>query len=349
MRLKRLRWPVMPRLTTLKALLLCAALLALGMSLSHLHLPMPRPVFEGIAIVDITQSMDTADMSMHREDALSATAARISRLEFVKQALISALPDLPCGSKFGLGVFTEYRSLLLVMPVEVCANLVELQAAVRNIEGKMAWSGNSEVAKGLYWAMKLAAKEAEKPALIFFTDGQEAPPINASNRLAYQGKVGEVAGVIAGVGGSKAQPIPKRDPLGRQIGYWDATEVSQVNPYGNNSQADPAPDAARAEDLVNRDGAAVSTRRTAATLLGATPGTEHLSALRETYLRVIAGEVGLSYATMRNSNDVSRQFSRSEVSHWRWVRVDASYLFAAIALIALLAYVWLVLELRHLR
>jgi mxaL protein len=336
MRLSREQW---------RTVAIGAALGWLLPALLPIRLPLPQRVFEGIVIIDITQSMDVPDMRLLSNEArtmLSATRSA-TRLEFAKESLWRAIPGLPCGSKLGLGVFTEYRSLLLLEPVEVCANSADLQETVRNIEGRMAWSGNSEVAKGLYWALKLAARQKDKPALVFMTDGHEAPPINADNRLAYPGTAGEVKGLLVGVGGSLPMAIPKRDPNGLPIGVWLASEVSQVNPFGASVGKDPAPDSGQASNpsSINKNGAAVSTMRTQAELLGATAGTEHLSALRAGYLALLAGEVGLSYASPTSEAEVGALLKRNEVSQWRWQHLDASWLFAVMALCSLIAFVLL--------
>jgi mxaL protein len=330
----------------LRSVLLVLGILTLFVALLHPNLSLPRRVFDGLVIVDITQSMDTEDMRLAPAASAGSNAAVISRLNFAKESLIKAIPSLACGSKVGLGVFTEYRTLMLLEPVEVCENATDLQESVRNIEGRMAWAGNSEVAKGLYWALGLASKQSDKPAVVFITDGQEAPPINADNRLAYQGKVGEIRGVLAGVGGFQAQAIPKRDPLGRKIGVWDASEVNQINPYARGPGADPAPEKRNANGgaLTNSDGATVSTMRTDMALLGATPGTEHLSALREGYLKLLAGEVGLGYARAQQQDDVLNLFSRDEVTDWKWRKTDLSAACSALALCLLLAYVGLGLK-----
>jgi mxaL protein len=322
---------------------LALALVCLAAALLHLRLPLPQRVFEGIVMIDITQSMDVQDMRLIDEPVGAGlfnaqVTHKASRLEFAKQALWRAIPSLPCGSKLGLGVFTEYRSLLLLAPVEVCANSADLQETVRNIEGRMAWAGNSEVAKGLYWAMKLAGKQPDKPALVFISDGQEAPPINADNRLAYPGNVGDIKGLLVGVGGLLPQAIPKRDPNGQPIGEWQASEVSQVNPFGQSGGNDPAPDSKTTQALTNRDGAAVSTMRTQASLLGATPGTEHLSAQRAAYLGLLAGEVGLSYASPQSESALASLLKRPEVTQWRWQWLQVAWVFALGALAALILF-----------
>jgi mxaL protein len=81
---------------------------------------LPRRVFDGIVVLDITQSMNTLDTLLDGQPA--------SRLAFAKARLQRALARLPCGARVGWGVFTEYRSYVLLLPVEVCAHYAELSA-----------------------------------------------------------------------------------------------------------------------------------------------------------------------------------------------------------------------------
>ena len=120
--------------------LLVGAVLALVACLFDPGWPVERSRFDHVVVLDITQSMDVLDEAIDGRPA--------SRLAYAKHALRRALVRLPCGSKVGWGVFTEYRAFLLLEPVEVCANLSELRATLARIDGRMAWSGNSEIAKG---------------------------------------------------------------------------------------------------------------------------------------------------------------------------------------------------------
>ena len=171
---------------------------------------------------DVTQSMNVQDEQLGGKP--------IARLQFAKHALREALLALPCGSKIGMSIFTEHRSFLLFAPVEVCANLGELRSTLERIDGRMAWIGNSEVAKGLYSGIGIARQLPGTPSLVFITDGQEAPPLSPRHRPPFDGKRGEVKGLIVGVGDLKPSPIPKTDPLGRPLGFWDRDEVLQVDP-----------------------------------------------------------------------------------------------------------------------
>src|SRR5688572_18621863 len=198
----------------LAALALAATFLRPGMSL-------PRPLFEHVVVIDVTQSMNVADQRLD--------GAAISRLAAIKHALRLALDELPCGSKLGWAIFTEHRSYLLLTPVEVCANRAELRATLAGIDGRMAWSGSSEVAKGLHSGIVIAREMSTRPSLVFVTDGHEAPPLDARQRPAFDDKPGEVAGLIVGVGELSPSPIPKLDPSGRRLGFWSADDVMQTD------------------------------------------------------------------------------------------------------------------------
>ena len=98
---------------------------------------------------------------------------------------------------------------------------------------------------------------------MFLTDGHEAPPINPDVKPSFSGEVGAVGGLLVGVGGTLPVPIPKFDAEGKLQGYWQAEDVMHVDTF-------------RAEQQ-QREGAAVSSA-----------GSEHLSSLKEDYLRGLA-------------------------------------------------------------
>ena len=67
------------------------------------------------------------------------------------------------------------------------------------------------------------------------------------------------------------------------------------------------------------------------------PGTEHLSALRETHLRAIAQQVGFDYATLTDADTLTRAMKNADAAVSRPVPTDLSWLPAALALIVLIA------------
>jgi mxaL protein len=292
--------------------LLLAAALVLAATFARPTYTTERPRFEHVVVLDVTQSMNVEDEQWQGRP--------LSRLDAAKAALRAAIEALPCGSKIGWAIFTEYRSYLLFTPVEVCAHRAELRDALARIDGRMAWSGNSEVAKGVHSAIGIARQLPGTPSLVFVTDGHEAPPLDPNQRPAFDDKPGEVAGVIVGVGALKPSPIPKRDALGQPLGFWAADDVAQTNPHQPN------------RDLGGRD-------EVPAASLGATHGSEHLSSLREGYLRLLAGENGLAYASLRGDG-LAAALRAPALSRPVKTAVDLRNALAALALVLLLAQ-WL--------
>ena len=298
--------------------LLGAAALALAATFLHPGLNIDQPLFEHVVVFDVTQSMNVEDEQLDGKP--------IARLKFAKHALREALLAMPCGSKVGLAIFTEYRSFLLFAPVEVCANLGELRSTLDRIDGRMAWIGNSEVAKGLYSGIGIARQLPGTPSLVFVTDGQEAPPLSPRHRPPFDGKRGEVKGLIVGVGDLKLSPSPKTDPLGRPLGFWGVDEVLQVDPRSLGRGASVG------GEQMTEEGSA-----SAAPLPGATPGSEHLSSLREAYLQLLAAQTGLAYRRLGDGEGFIDALTAPSLARPVAARADLRFVPAGLALLLLLA------------
>lgn len=308
---------VLRRLGPPSTLLLAAAALALAVGLLPWQWPVERDRYDHVVVLDISQSMGVADMAI---DGRPAT-----RLAFARHALRQALDTLPCGSRIGWGVFTEYRTLLLLAPVEVCDNLAELRDTLAAIDFPMAWIGGSEIAKGLHSGLAVAKALPDRPSLVFVTDGQEAPPLHPRHRPRLDGRPGEVPGLIVGVGQATPSPIPKRDPQGRPIGTWGADEVLQADPRSRGRSGSVLGET-MADDAAGPPVA-----------IGATPGTEHLSGLRETYLRLLASEDGLRFLRLDDAAGLADALRDPAFARPVPVRLAAHDAMAALALVLLLA------------
>lgn len=242
-------------------------IIALALLIAALFMPkwqLPRDTFNYIVVFDITQSMDVEDYE------LGATPA--SRLTFARDAVRRTLRDLPCGSKVGWGAFAEYRSLVLLQPVEVCENYNDLLASLEGIDGRMRWANASEVGKGIYWSVRMALVAESKPDILFISDGHEAPPLDPTAPLSMPDDVqpGKVRGWVIGAGGDTPMPIPRTDEDDRRIGFWGATDVIQ---------------------LVSPDGTRIVSR-------------EQLSTLREPHLRALADRVGFGYMRLTTRGSI---------------------------------------------
>jgi mxaL protein len=292
--------------------LLAGAACALAACLLNPGWPVERARFDHVVVLDITQSMNVQDESLDGKPA--------SRLAYAKQALRQALCSCRAGPGSAGGVFTEYRSFLLFEPVEVCANLSELRSTLAHVDGSMAWSGNSEIAKGLHSAIGVAKQLPGSPSLVFVTDGHEAPPLSPQHRPSFDDKPGDVAGVIVGVGGLRPSPIPKSDPAGRPLGFWQADEVAQSDLYSSGRGASVS------GERMTEDGAAA-----ASPALGATPGSEHLSALREPYLRLLGREQGLAFVRLESPEALAATLTAPALAKPTQVRADGRIGFAWLA------------------
>jgi mxaL protein len=258
---------------------------AVAMLVAALVFPRADAVRNGVdalLALDITGSMNTRDYSLN--------GAPASRIEFAKQAMRRLVADLPCPSRVALAVFTEREPFLLFEPLDVCENFAAIDAAISGLDWRMAWEGDSRISAGLFRAVEMARRiDAD---LVFITDGQEAPPLPAYGAPVFEGKRGEVFGLILGAGGYEPAPIPKFDDRGREIGFYGVDEVPHENRFGL-----PPPGAEQREGYNARN----------APFGGAMPaGAEHLSSVREPYLRRLAETTGLAYAHLDKPDGLAR-------------------------------------------
>jgi mxaL protein len=301
-------------------LLLLAALL-LALSFAQPTLTLPRASYRYVFVFDITESMNVRD---------SGANGRQSRLDAARQAVDEALLALAqsCTNQVGLALFSAHRTLLLFEPVEVCSHLHELRKVVTGIGPQLAWESRSEVAKGLYSGLVIARQLPEPTRLVFLTDGHEAPPLNLELQPVFnKGKPGDIAGLIVGVGGAVPAPIPKLDDAGNIDGYWGADEVQQVDTA---SLGRPAAGSANVQLAGIDIGEDELQQRIAA-------GSEHLSALREDYLKRLADETRLGYYRLVQPQDLVKRLLAGDFAEYLRVSSDVRWLYGALALLLLLA------------
>jgi mxaL protein len=259
--------------------------------------PVLRPSWTTIVVFDITQSMNVEDVAVDGQ----AT----SRLDFAKQAARRMLRQLPCGSRVGWGAFSEYRSLLLVAPIEVCANYNDLLVSLARIDASMRWANASEITKGVFWALRAAKQEGSGANVFFLSDGHEAPPLNnEAMALPDELRAGDFAGAVVGIGDLVPRAIPKTDDDGRRIGFWKPEDVIQPDPDPRLGPGAPAP-------------------------------AEHLSALHEQHLQAIATKTGLAYIHLREVDQLGEAVMTTRLAAWRWTPSDLSWVLASIALLLL--------------
>lgn len=271
-----------------------------------------RSTYEVVGFVDITGSMNARDYG--------AKGAPQSRLDAVKERLPALIGRLPCGSRFGLGVFSERRVFLLFEPMETCRNFAAISGAVAGLDWRMAWEGDSRIAQGLKGALDTADQIGAD--VMFLTDGQEAPPVRADLVQGFDVERGKVRGLLVGVGGTELVPIPQYDDFGRESGFFTMADVPQASRLG------PPPEGAENLPGYNPRNAP----------FGDMPeGDEHLTSVRETYLRQIGDATGLGYVRLDTPDGLAQAIESNARPRPALVPIDLSPIPAALALLALAA------------
>jgi mxaL protein len=261
----------------------------------------PRAAYDYLVVFDITQSMNVADYELD--------GVPTSRLIFAREAVRRTLRQLPCGSRIGWAVFAEYRTLVLLAPIEVCENYNDLLASLDRIDGRMRWGNASEISKGVFWAIRGARDSGGRPKVLFLTDGQEAPPVEGEGLAMFDDlKRGDIGGWLIGVGGYTPRPIPRTDADGRPMGYWRADEVMQRDPRSTDRPT--------------------------------TASHEQLSEVREPYLRKLARQVGFEYHHLSTMDSVREAMLDPRFAQSRLAPTDFAWVVAAVGLLALLIGYW---------
>lgn len=280
-----------------------AAILLLAITFSYPKISLQQATYRYVYVFDISQSMNVMDAHKREPPA--------SRLNFSKQAAIDSLSKLPCGTELGIALFTGHRALLLTTPVETCVNQHDLSNTINMIDWTSTWESRSEIAKGVYKSIRLMKRVDENTRVVFFTDGHEAPPVNPDLLPVFSGEKGQIKGMIVGVGSKKRVKIPKFDRSGKQLGYWGSGDVVHIDVY--------------TQEKNKREG--VKPLR----------GTEHLSSLREPYLKDLADKTGLMYHRLVNLDSFSEQLRTKTLSNPKVIQTDIRWLLALLSLLLFVA------------
>jgi mxaL protein len=201
--------------------LLSAAALLLLIALFRPTVDVQRGIYSYLLVVDISQSMNTEDMSIDGKPA--------SRIAYTRRLLHDMVASMPCGTRVGMAFFAGASVALQYSPIEVCENYAAIQDNIAHMEWRMAWSGNSRLRQGAQAIAHLTRTLREPSQVLFFTDGEEAPRLHAFNTLDLSGFQGGRGWLVVGIGSDKGTPIPKYDENNKLLGYWSA-ESFQMQP-----------------------------------------------------------------------------------------------------------------------
>lgn len=259
--------------------ILALALLVLLPVFAAPKLRMPGGTYAWLFVIDITESMNVRDVDARKPDE--------SRLDRAKASTIAALANLPCGSTAAVALFAGTDTVTLFEPLEVCAHFPAIEQAVRNIDWRMAWDGDSRIEAALINAIGEA--ERRHLDLAFVTDGDEAPHVDVPRLGDLLALRGPVHGWLLGVGSAEPHPVPRLDADNRIVGYWTAIDAAQQGFHPNLVEAIGH---ASAEDL-EKSGALDEV-------------VEHRSALRAAYLQQLGTAAGLGYETADKDDALAR-------------------------------------------
>jgi len=277
------------------------------------EIQLKQRVHNYLLLADVSQSMNAEDVSLNGKP--------VSRMAYMRHLMRKLVENSPCGTYFSLGVFAAEDVALLFTPLETCANYDIIVDAIEHLEWRMSWRGNSRISFGVKGAAK-AFDSLNAPArLLFFTDGDEAPKVNAINKLKLDDvQIGENI-VFVGVGGSEDVPIPRYNSSNKWVGYWssDAKENSAGAvgiTYSDTSRDDPDPVVASADY------------------------DRYLSKLEEAYLKELAEEINAQYVLGQDKPDFYAfvQKQKPVASFVTAYSLRWAYLLLALALI--LASYW---------
>jgi mxaL protein len=227
-----------------ESLLLVVVALLLLLAIYKPQIQLKQDVHNYLLVADVSQSMNAQDLKLNNKT--------ISRMDYTKHLMKRVVETSTCGTYISLGVFAAENVGLLLMPLEVCANYDEITDAIDHLEWRMAWRGNSRLSFGVKSAESMFDYLNIPATMLFFTDGDEAPKVNAINILDLSGvQIGKNLWFV-GVGGHQPVPIPRYNSSNKWVGYWSSdtkenTAGAVGDTYSDTSKDEPDPIVAYAE------------------------------------------------------------------------------------------------------
>jgi len=227
-----------------ESLLLAGVVTLLALALFKPEIQLKQSVKNYLLLADVSQSMNAEDVSIGDKTT--------NRMEYTKHLMKKVIADAECGTHFSLGVFAAENTALLLMPLEVCDNYDEIIDSVDHLEWRMAWRGNSRLSFGIKTAEAMMDYLNMPARILFFTDGDEAPKVNAINKLDLSRlQIGKKL-LLVGVGGHEPVPVPRYNSSNKWVGYWSSdTKENSAGAvgvsYSDTSIDEPDPIVAYAE------------------------------------------------------------------------------------------------------
>ena len=207
-------------------------------------LKIQKSVSSYMFVVDVSQSMNAEDLAHNKKN--------ISRIEYTKLILKNIIDASECGSFFSINIFAADNVASIIEPVEKCNNYDELIDTVQKLEWRMAWKGNSRITFGIKSAAKMQDSLNFPSKILFFTDGDEAPKVNAINKVNLDNFSLGSELIFIGIGGDKDVPVPRYNSRNMLVGFWgmdiyDSLPGATGERSSDSGKDDPDPSVASAE------------------------------------------------------------------------------------------------------
>ncbi len=194
------------------ASLLGAAFILLVFAYFQPTIPLKRNIYSYLLVVDISQSMNVIDTTIHNKPT--------SRIAYTQHLLHEMVASMPCGSRVSIGLYAGVSIAALFTPIEVCANFAVINDSIDHLDWRAAWSGNSRMRESLFTLARVLRAFPEPAQVVYFTDGEEAPKLHAFNTKDLTSFQSAGGWLFVGIGSEKGAPIPKLDSKNQVIGYW---------------------------------------------------------------------------------------------------------------------------------
>ncbi len=300
-----------------------AALFLLA-TFSYPQWPQQGRVQDVLFVLDVSESMDVPDIQTPVVQAMHGQ----TRLSQAKALVAAMMADLPCGSRTAVALFAGDETVVLFEPLEVCAHYPAMEKVVSQLDTRMRWIGDSWVVRGLKSA--LDAAQQRQLQLVFVSDSDEMPHHShprVAELLPYKHKQ---QGMLVGVGGNTAQPVPHRQPGGQIAGYWTPEEAVLEGNYPNLlAEVKALPAGGRLSDEA------------------AAEVVEHQSQLNEALMQEMASALAIGYVRGDTVATTLSAFRQSISGTQTTTAQDARWVLgAAAAMLIMLSWFWPLLRAR---
>ncbi len=288
--------------------LLGLALLFLIIAMFKPTVPVKRDIYSYFMVVDITQSMNVKDATLHGK--------LVSRMEYQQFLLHRMIGEMPCGTQVSIGLFAGVSVAALYTPIEVCENFAAIEDTIDHLDWRTGWSGNSRIRESMVTLAKLIRSFPEPAQVVYFTDGEETPKLHVFNTRDLTGFQGGKDWLFVGIGSDKGTAIPKMDAHNQIIGYWASESFAMQPGVAQISQ----------DNIGTREESVASDTND-----------RFLSRLDEKYLISVAKEVNGNYVNGDSLQNVLAAMQKQPPARRSKAAFELKWIFASMAGLSFLA------------